>query len=87
MAVQLEDRTSNPQYLVEDFQNVYRILYGCQPNVRYVGNQWYMVNSEFVHRTALLHETDRLRTLARKQRAQRNDRSTISRVIARLRGL
>ena len=65
----------------------YNLVYRKCPSVRYMGNQWYQVNSEVVHRSDLINETARLKGLARQQRAQFADKGVVARLIAKLRGL
>lgn len=81
------DVTLTPHHIVEGYWHVYKLVYGQHPKVRYVGNQWYEVNNELVHRTDLMTETARLHILAREKQRQRTDKSMVSRLIARLRGL
>jgi hypothetical protein len=79
--------TLTPQGIVDGFSQAYQQVYKKCPTVRYMGNAWYQVNGELLHRAFMLQETARLHDLARQQRAHTADRSVISRLIAKLRGM
>lgn len=83
----LNDTTLSPRHFVEGYYHVYNLVYGHAPQIRYVGNQWYEVNNELVHRTDLMTETARLHLLAREKQRRNTDKSMISRLISKLRGL
>ena len=83
----VEDPTLPPRYLVEHFRKVYAKAHQREPMVRYMGNHWYYVNGETVHRLTLLEEVERLRAMPPKQPFRRTDRSIVQRLIDRLRAL
>lgn len=82
---------TSPRYVIESFCQVYRdVNNGREACVRYMGNQWYYVNGETVHRAMLMDETERLRSLMPPPppiKRTPQDRSMIQRLIARLKGL
>lgn len=83
------DSTLPPRYLVEYYRKAYRNVHGREPAIRYMGNHWYSVDGETVHRATLIQETVRLREYYEQMRKPtlRADKSVIQRLIARLRSL
>ncbi len=79
--------TLAPHHLLQDYWRAYRLAFGKQPTVRYVGNQWYLLNGELVHRSDIELETTRLNSLARQRHLHNADKGMIQRMIARLRNL
>jgi hypothetical protein len=82
-----DDPTLPPRYIVEDYRQAYKRVNKREPQCRYIGNHWYNVNGETVHRAELMNEIARLRDLAQRATLMHTDRSMISRLIARLRAL
>jgi len=83
-----DDPTLPPRYVVENYRRAYTVVNGREPFVRYMGNHWYNVNGETVHRSTLMEEIARLRTLSQRQTiSTKTDKSVIHRLIARLRSL
>ncbi|MEO8395346.1 MAG: hypothetical protein ABI700_20290 [Chloroflexota bacterium] len=83
-----DDPTLPPRYVVENYRRAYTVINGREPFVRYMGNHWYNVNGETVHRSTLMEEIARLRTLSQRQTIVANtDKGVIHRLIARLRSL
>ncbi len=80
-----KDATLTPQIIAESYERIYREVNGVPPTIRHVGGQWYYVNGETVHRSALIMEITRLQEMAEIQRRTRTDRSVIQRLISRLR--
>jgi hypothetical protein len=88
MAMVYDDPTLPPRYIVEHYRKAYSNLYRRDPMVRYMGNHWYYVNGETVHRKTLLDEISRLRDLSQRQTLRLNgDKTLIQRIIAKLRNL
>jgi hypothetical protein len=87
MAAVRNDPTLPPRYVVDTYRRAYETVHGRQPAVRYMGNHWYSVNGETVHRITLMEEIDRLSHLSQKQRIVSADKTIIQRLIARLRNL
>ena len=85
--VTYDDPSLPPRYIVEGYRKVYQRVHDREPQCRYIGNHWYNVNGETVHRATLMDEIARLRALARKPTAINAEKSVIQRLIARLRGL
>ncbi len=85
--VVVDDPTLPPRYVVENYRRAYSVVNGRDPFVRYMGNHWYHVNGETVHRSTLIDEIARLRTLSQRQLIGKADASIIKRLIARLRSL
>lgn len=81
-----DDPTIPPRYVVENYRQVYSRVHNREPLCRYIGNHWYSVNGETVHRATLMEEIARLRGLAQKPNLMSTDKSVIQRLIARLRG-
>ncbi len=83
-----DDPTLPPRYVVENYRRAYTVVNGREPFVRYMGNHWYNVNGETVHRSTLMEEIARLRNMSQRQHvATKTDKSVIHRLIARLRNL
>ncbi len=82
-----DDSVTPPRYVVENYRIAYVGAHGREPAVRYMGNHWYYVNGETVHRVTLLAEIERLRALPPKQQFRRTDRNIVQRLIDRLRAL
>jgi hypothetical protein len=83
-----DDPTLPPRYVVENYRRAYTVINGREPFVRYMGNHWYNVNGETVHRSTLMEEIARLRNLSQRQTiVSKTDKSVIHRLIARLRSL
>lgn len=88
MVMIADDPTLPPRYVVENYRRAYATINGRDPFVRYMGNHWYQVNGETVHRSTLMEEIARLRTLSQRQNIKANtDKSVIQRLIAKLRSL
>ena len=81
--------------LVAEYTTAYEDANGWKPRIEYKGNGWYQVDNEIVHRSTLLQEIGRLRTLRRQQLEQEQHeryqaerkKSLISKLIAKLRKL
>lgn len=82
-----DDPTLPPRYVVEIYRKAYESCYRCEPSVRYVGNHWYHVNGETVHRVTLMEEIARLRAANQKQHLLKSDKRLIHRLIDKLRRL
>lgn len=83
----VEDHATPPRYVVENYRIAYVSANGREPAVRYMGNHWYYVNGETVHRLTLMEEISRLRAMPPKQPFRRTDRNIVQRLINRLRAL
>lgn len=83
----VEEATIPPRYVVEDYRAAYVSANGREPAVRYMGNHWYYVNGETVHRMTLMGEIERLRAMPAKRPFRGADRSLVQRLIDRLRAL
>ena len=83
-----DDPTLPPRYVVENYRRAYTTINGREPFVRYMGNHWYNVNGETVHRTTLMQEIARLRNQSQRSiNIAKAEKSVIQRLIARLRSL
>jgi hypothetical protein len=78
--------TLTPEAVVTDFCAIYRLVNGCDPQARYIGNGWYQVNGEIVYRATLFMEISRLHDL-RRQQMRNGKQSTVQKLIAKLRSL
>ena len=87
MLLVADDPTLPPRYIVEHFRKAYNGVHKREPMVRYMGNHWYYVNGETVHRSMLIEEIARLRELSQRQTLIRGDRSLIQKLIAKLRNM
>lgn len=83
----VEDPSLPPRYLVEHFRKVYEKAHQREPMVRYMGNHWYYVNGETVHRTTLIEEIQRLQHLIQRQNIVKTDQNLLKRLIAKLKSL
>lgn len=82
-----EEPVHSPQAIVEHYRQAFLRVHHREPLVRYMGNHWFYVNGETVHKAVLIGEIDQLQDLARKQLIFKAERSVVQRLIARLRGL
>ena len=84
----VDDPTLPPRYVVENYRRAYAVVNGREPFVRYMGNHWYNVNGETVHRSTLMEEIARLRNQSQRRiNVGKTEKSVIQRLIARLRSL
>ena len=84
----VDDPTLPPRYVVENYRRAYMQVNRREPFVRYMGNHWYNVNGETVHRATLMEEIARLRSQSQRRiNVAKADKSVIQRLIARLRSL
>jgi len=60
-----DDRTLTPGLILELYCEHYVRVYKRAPIARYMGNHWYNINGETVHRTVVMEEIDRLHALTR----------------------
>lgn len=88
-----DDPTLPPRYVIEHYRKAYLSVNGREPLARYMGNHWFKINGETVHRSTLMEEIARLRTLAQAramaqaQSLQSSNKSIIQRLISRLKNL
>lgn len=88
MAMVQDDSTLPPRYIVEHYRKAYHTVNRRDPMIRYMGNHWYYVNGETVHRKTLLDEIANLRERSQHQTLMRGgDKSLIQRLIDKLRHL
>jgi len=87
MMLAVEDPTLPPRYLVEHFRKVYAKAHQREPMVRYMGNHWYYVNGETVHRTTLVEEIQRLQHVIQRQNIVKTDQNLLKKLIAKLKSL
>lgn len=83
----VNDSTLPPRYVVEHYRKAYLVVNGREPQVRYMGNHWFSVNGETVHRATLMEEIERLRDLAQRRGVQSANKSVIQKLISRLKNL
>jgi hypothetical protein len=76
-----------PRYVVEQFTRAYDSAYNCKPSIRYMGNHWYSVNGETVHRVTIMQEIAHLRDLSSRRQLINTEKSLIHRIIDRLKRL
>lgn len=82
-----DDPTLPPREIVESFKLAYAKVNNCNPQIAYRGNHWYMVNGEAVHRAMVIREIARLRAMSQRQTLRQTDKSILTRLIAKLRGM
>ena len=82
-----DNASLSPRALIETYTRDYRVINGRDPRVRYMGNHWFVVNGETVHRATLMEEIVRLRDMSQRQTLNHADKSVIKRLIARLKNL
>ncbi len=85
-----DSATLTPKDIIENFKQVYRMVYHNEAHVVHMFAEWYQVNGETVHRLTLFQETVRLNGLIKQQQQRKPpaaDRSVIHRLIAKLRGV
>jgi hypothetical protein len=85
--VYADDPGVTPREIIETFRSAYKLVNACDPVIVYRGNQWFIVNGEAVHRAMVIREIARLRGLAQKQTMKQTDKSILTRLIAKLRGM
>ncbi|MCK6578883.1 MAG: hypothetical protein L6Q98_12330 [Anaerolineae bacterium] len=83
----LTEPAISPREIVESFKFAYAKVNNCDPIIVYRGNHWYIINGEAVHRTMVMREIARLRGVAQRQTLHNTDRSILTRLINKLRGL
>lgn len=83
----VDDPSIPPADIVASFKLAYNKVNAREPNIFYRGNQWFIVNGEAVHRQMVMRELARLRALAQQQNLKNTDRSILTRLINKLRGL
>lgn len=84
--MQSDALTLTPEIIIDALRRVYYLVYETDPDVHYVGNGWYRVNGEVVHRTTVFEEIDRLRDMHEAHRTSKKA-GLVRRLIARLRAL
>jgi hypothetical protein len=83
-----DDPNLPPRYVVENYQKAYACANGRDCSVRYMGNHWYNVNGETVHRTTITQEIARLRAMSQRTGMKsKADKGVIQRLISRLRAM
>lgn len=83
-----DDPTMPPRYVIEHYRKAYNDIHKRDPLVRYMGNHWYYVNGETVHRKTLLEEVARLCEQAEREAALLSpSKSLIHRLINKLRNI
>ena len=87
MLTTYDDPTIPPRYIVEGYRKAYARIHRRDPQCRYLGNHWYSVNGETVHRATLTGEITRLRSMEQRAGGGSGDRSVIQRLIDKLRGM
>lgn len=87
MVIAADDSSLPPRYVVENYRRAYLAVNGREPRVRYMGNHWYSVNGETVHRSTLMEEIERLCSLARARSVESANKGVIHKLIARLKNL
>jgi hypothetical protein len=65
-----DDRTLTPRLILDQFIELHERVYGRQPSVRYMGNHWYSIDGETVHRATIFAEIERLSELIRARAAE-----------------
>jgi hypothetical protein len=80
--------------IMQDYLDAFWAVYGQEARILFLGNQWYQVNGQPVHRTVIQGEIERLRDLAELQRMnnnrpqlQKTQKSAVQRLISKLRRL
>lgn len=85
------DEHTPPRYVAEIYRQTFLRIHQHEPQCLYLGNHWYNVNGELVHRAMLMDEIVRLQELLESVAPRRSlitaDKSIIKRLIARLRGI
>jgi len=76
VSVDRNEATLTAAHIVEDYWRAYHLVYGQEPRVRYMGNQWYSVNGQMVHRSFVLSETLRLTGMARQKHRSQTDKGS-----------
>lgn len=79
--------TITTDQVIKHYQRAFKLVYGYEPRVYYLRQQWYRVNGELVHHRVIMDQIAHLRYLARKKRMKTHNRTTIQRLIDKLRGL
>jgi len=64
-----DDRTLTPRIILDTFADLYERVHGRKPSVRYMGNHWYSIDGETVHRDMLFREIERLNDLVKARSA------------------
>lgn len=84
------DEHTPARHMVEMYRQAFLRLHQREPICQYLGNQWFNVNGETVHRAMLHDEIVRLHDLCQslpRRSVVTAEKSVIKRLIARLRSL
>jgi hypothetical protein len=86
------DENTPSRHLVDFYRQSFTRIHHRPPYCRYLGNKWFDVNGEMVHRSMLIEEIERLCDLYEStpeylRNVHTTDKSVITRLIARLRRL
>ncbi|MGQ9909572.1 MAG: hypothetical protein ACUVS2_12120 [Candidatus Flexifilum sp.] len=65
-----DDRTLTPRLILDQFIELHERVYGRQPSVRYMGNHWYSIDGETVHRATIFAEIERLTEIIRARASE-----------------
>jgi hypothetical protein len=80
------DTSSSREAVIQrHYCHVYRHVYGNEPIIRYVGNQWFQVNGEMVHSRTMLEQIDQLQALGRRKQINTGNKGMVRRLIDKLR--
>jgi hypothetical protein len=85
--IAVDDPTLPPRYVMDSYKRAYLKVHGREPMARYMGNHWYYINGETVHRLTLMNEISRLHEMQQAPPPIKTDKSVIQKLIARLRSL
>lgn len=75
----------SPEKITRQYMRAFHKLHGRAARIEHKSGDWYRVNGEFVHRSIVEHEIERLQTLSLQKRSK--EASVVKRLIARLRNM
>lgn len=78
--------TLTPDAIIEHYSRAFYGVHQQSPDACYLGNGWYQINGEIVHRITLFLEIGRLRELETERKRVAKS-SIVKRLIGKLRGL
>jgi hypothetical protein len=83
MIAQETNPTLSAKVLVDSYIQYHQQVYGWEPVVEYVGNGWYKIETEVLHRSRMMQEIARLRDMSKTQEKNAS-KSMVQRLISKL---
>jgi hypothetical protein len=85
MTMTTNSSTRSPEEVIAYYVYAYKNVYGREPKMRYLGNQWFRVDGEMVHYRTMVEQIDQLRALAKRKNLNTSSKGMVRRLIDKLR--